>query len=847
MRALLIISFILVRAGFAFAQNYSGRVINFSGAPVEGVFVSVGHSEFYTRTNVNGEFEIKNATLSAGFKRPQQSKGQQISARWNFRRRTLDLSGAPGVTSASIYSLNGKRVVNGKVPPSKIIPLPSLSMGVYLLELKGDGGTSLRGRVVLSNKNSSFTFRSMNSKGGRPLSVSESSLASETGANLLIFRHDKYFPVDTVISGSQSGMFIFIEEDPRNVVFDQTKVHEYRFTISSADSLDMYLNGYNMEYKQAAMEYNGASMGGVVGLRYKGSSYTLPRCFNFDYITGKPKGPRTCEKISFKVKFTEYDKNKRFHAMKRINLHSMNADPTKMHDMLAYELFREMGIHAPRTSYANVYVNDTHIGLFAAVEQIDGRFTKSRWPGSKRGDGNLYKEVWPDVSQSYRGDEKYYIDGLKTNDNPEDNPQARRMVEFYNAIAASNEQNFKQNLSQFMDFDHFLRYMAVDVAINNWDGIRGWYSDGAWAGNHNFFFYEEEENNGGKIWLVPWDMDQTLQERCNYFEPPNGVPNWNVITSSCAGVPAGFGNYIRPPSCDKLTGMMSKLFWDRFKQLGEQFLQDQFQSQRLRDKMERYSKLISSYVDADKTIGKFDWENDAARMNGYLPNLSVKFSNHLNSSSSGGGGGDTGENLTSNPNGMYLSTAHLNDFELTSAGNLKDWAKGYVSDNSTVSVTLNTSSPISGSADLRFDFTFNATDDPKPWDVWCNFQPEFAAPVDFSNLKEIRLNAAADMPRTIRVSLGSYELYTANGVTAEYGWDGINVTAQSKEVVLSMQYLDYPSWAPVQPNIKDELIKSVKTLMFLFSGRYSDSAGLMLIDNDTGHLQVDNIRFIYNK
>jgi len=841
-----IISFILICAGFVSAQSYSGTVLNASGNRVEGVFVSVGHTELYTRTDADGRFNI-DASVSIGFTRPPQSKGQPITARWNFGRRTLDLGAAAGVTSVSIYTLNGRRVVNSKVPTSRIISLPSLPMGIYLLELSGDGGARSRGRVVLSNKNSSFTLRSMSSTGGSLLPVSESAMASSTGAHRLIFRHDKYFPVDTVLSGFQNGMFVFLTEDPRHVVFDQSKVHEYRFTISSADSLDMYWNGFKVNngepnrYKQAAMEYNGVSIGGVVGLRHKGSQYSLPRCFNFDERTGIAAGPRTCPKVSFKVKFTEYDSNKRFHAMKRINLHSMNADPTKMRDMLAYELYREVGIHAPRTSYANVYVNNTHIGLFIAVEDLDGRFTASRWPGSGRGDGNLYKEVWPD-----RFDERYYVNALSTN---EDVPgvNARRMVDFYGAIASSNESNFVQNVSEFMDFDHFLRYMAVDVAINNWDGIRGWYSgaNGQSAANHNFYIYEEEARNGGKIWLVPWDMDNTFWEVCPYFETAR-VPQWNETPAHCRGymVWGDTDQYIRAPNCDPLTKMMAAVFWGRYKQFGEQFLNDQFQNSRMVAKINRHRQLIAPFVAADNAIQNtwsgYSWENEVNRKIGFMPNLAVKFSRHLS-------GAVTIPDLTPNPNSRFLSPLHLNDFELTSAGNPNGWIKSYFSANSTDSIiTRNTSNPIGGGADLRFEFTFRSTDNPSPWDVWGNFQPEFAEPADFSRLREIRLDMRADRSRSIRIALGNYEVYQANQASSEYGWENISVTAQSQEVVLDMINIRYPSWAGADPNIRGEVLQSVKTLIFSLNGRYVNNDGVDLIDNDTGFLQVDNIRFIYN-
>ncbi len=308
-----------------------------------------------------------------------------------------------------------------------------------------------------------------------------------------------------------------------------------------------------------------------------------------------------------------------------------------MHEVISYELFRDMGIHAPRTSYANVYINNNLIGLFLAVEEIDGRFTKSRWPDY--GDGNLYKEVWPRTT-----DTKYYLDGLKTNDKPEDNPNVQKMVAYYNAINSSSEQSFEKNLSSYMDFDYLLRYLAVDVAIKNWDGMRSWYWDSKknQGNNHNYFFYEEEAKKAnGKTWIIPWDMDQALTSRDNYFDAggmgggfPGGgfggqpLPQWNVPTTNC-GAQSVAGNSFMPPNCDKLTKLMAANFWNRYVQLGDLFLKDLFISQRLNEKITKHSNLITSAVQQDPNINQSTWTTDVNSLKNYLPNNISSFRSYL--------------------------------------------------------------------------------------------------------------------------------------------------------------------------------------------------------------------------
>ncbi|GBU23045.1 hypothetical protein R80B4_02959 [Fibrobacteres bacterium R8-0-B4] len=817
---LFIITFILCCAFSLTAQEYSGTVINqANGTPIKDVLVSLGHSEFYTRTDNEGKFTLS-TTTSINF--PQfTSKARSVRARWNFRRRTIDLSSAPGINSVSIYTINGKRVFNGQIPPSRVIQLPSIAKGIYLLDLRGDHGLRGSARAVLSNQAaSSFTFRCATLSGSgvdQRLTKSARSFDSPV-PDILIFRHDDYYPKDISIDNADNNMSVSLVPDARSFVFDQSKIREYRFTIGPVDSAKLDSEGWKEEYVSSNMTFEGTSYG-QVGIRYKGSEYTLPRCFGMG-TTGK-----TCPKISYKVKFTEYDKDKRFYGMKKINLHALAGDGTKMHDMLAYELYRDMGIHAPRTSYANVYVNNRLVGLFLAVEDIDGRFTKSRWPNY--GDGNLYKETWPTSNET-----SHYRDGLKTNDDPEDNPNVQRMVSYYNAIQASDEQTFAQNLSPYMDFDHFLRYMAVDVAINNWDGIRSWYSDRTaleWASNHNYYFYEEE-NAGGKIWLVPWDMDNTFWEIDPYFETAK-VPQWNETPAHCGGHETWNGEFIRPPNCDKLTKLTASVFWNRFVEFGERFLNDQFVSQRLIDKINTHRLLISESVQSDPVVNHNSWTNDVNTLILYLPNLAVKFSNHIHSIKS---------DLNAN---RYLKPAQVNDFEFTLASDNMYWVQKYFSGNSEGSVTHNKVNPLSGAADMRFDFTFRETDNPKAWDVWANIQPEFEQPADLSNLKEIRVTLRGDRARNLRISLGNWDVYQEHGASSDYGWE-IQATAEPRTITLKMSEIAYPSWAEFKPDIKAEVLRTVRTLMFSPGARFSGD-GFLSVVPDIGYLQADDIEFVY--
>jgi hypothetical protein len=65
---------------------------------------------------------------------------------------------------------------------------------------------------------------------------------------------------------------------------------------------------------------------------------------------------------------------------------------------------------APRVVHVLLKINGKYAGLFAHVEQIDGRFTRNHF---RDGSGNLYKEVWPIDADGIAMEESRLMDALR--------------------------------------------------------------------------------------------------------------------------------------------------------------------------------------------------------------------------------------------------------------------------------------------------------------------------------------------------------------------------------------------------------------------------------------------------
>ncbi len=388
------------------------------------------------------------------------------------------------------------------------------------------------------------------------------------------------------------------------VVFDESTVRTYELTVAADDWAWLNENATLEEYVPATLTYEGTDYPNI-GLRYKGFYGNLALCFDAG-------GNQICDKLSMKLDFAEYDPNGRFYGLKKVNLHSMERDPSKMHDALGYGLFRAAGIHTARTAYGRVVVNGELIGLFAVVEQIDGRFTEDRFDATDGGDGNLYKEVWPEHDT-----EQPYLDALETNTDL--SPSADKMVRFAADLAAASDGEFAGVIDAWIDADYWARYMAVDRLIENWDGVVAWYCAGGPCFNHNFYWYEQADAD--RIYPIPWDLD-------NAFEYPSpirttyGMPDWDESPpSSCTPIPVFLGVQGRPPACDKLIGKTSELLWDAYAAASRELLAGPFTEAALMARIDQLEAIIDDAVAEDPDLTPAGWAAAVANLRGDVVGL----------------------------------------------------------------------------------------------------------------------------------------------------------------------------------------------------------------------------------
>jgi hypothetical protein len=97
-------------------------------------------------------------------------------------------------------------------------------------------------------------------------------------------------------------------------------------------------------------------------------------------------------RLPLKIDFNFFNFAQTFRGIKKLNLNNGFSDPSFIRETIGYELFEQMDLPTPRHAFADVWVNNTHLGLYTIVEQVDKAFLRRNFANHQ---GNLYKPEMP--------------------------------------------------------------------------------------------------------------------------------------------------------------------------------------------------------------------------------------------------------------------------------------------------------------------------------------------------------------------------------------------------------------------------------------------------------------------
>ena len=269
--------------------------------------------------------------------------------------------------------------------------------------------------------------------------------------------------------------FLFSQETG-DVLFDNSFLHRIDLNAANLeDILDFNLGSYN---NPVELIIDGEVVDSIF-IKRKGFTS------NFYNNTNPP----------FKIKIDDFIEGQEFDGLDVFNLHNHYTDEYFQKNALSYALYRRAGVPTPRTSFAEVYINDNFIDIYTITEDIDRDFLNQNFASKE---GSLYKGV------------EFPIDGVSVNKGTID--------AFNNYINNISPENW----NDYADLHNFFRVIIIDDMINTDD-----------SGQNDYMYFEPKSE---KMHFITWDHNFTYgatisQIDSNYILNPK-IPFFDYDISS---------------------------------------------------------------------------------------------------------------------------------------------------------------------------------------------------------------------------------------------------------------------------------------------------------------------------
>ncbi|MBU1719797.1 MAG: CotH kinase family protein [Bacteroidetes bacterium] len=286
-----------------------------------------------------------------------------------------------------------------------------------------------------------------------------------------------------VVVGLIIWVFLLIPDLSRSQedFYSTSAVHEVRlyFDFPNWDyMLDSLFEADQQERVLATVCIDGTCMDSA-GVRYKGYSSV-----NVDRV----KNPLNID-LDYVIDGQE------FMGVTKLKLGNVIHDPSFVREVLSYEIARKY-MPASKANYANVFVNDTLIGLYTCVESIN-----KPWADRNFGNGeNAFFKGDPEVLEYPFGTNANlaYIDADSASYYPyysiESDNGWSKLIEFTDIL-----NNNTDNIESVLNVDRTLWMAAFDYALVNLDSYIAY--------SQNYYIYQDDYNRFNP---VLWDMNMSF-------------------------------------------------------------------------------------------------------------------------------------------------------------------------------------------------------------------------------------------------------------------------------------------------------------------------------------------------
>lgn len=349
-----------------------------------------------------------------------------------------------------------------------------------------------------------------------------------------------------------------------------------------------------------------------VGMRLRGS-WTRENQGSFIQIRGF--------KLDMQVLDTSAADKRRFADLNRLNILSIETDPTHMMQCISYKMMREFGIPAPLCNHLKIYVNGSYYGLLENVEQVNKGYARRHFGTNA---SSLYaaspsnsdcSNGFPDSMAllAYSGDSfSSYTNQYELTNATAADAEANLipMLKCGDATQTPNDSDFRTCIAGWIDVEQWLRLIAAESVMPELQSFIGYY--------RNYYLHftpDSTGSHGGRFQIWPWDLDTALHRS-------------TCSPSTCDPFTAVDSLYGMRNSRAKLVTRLTTVFRSEYCAALRSFLDTSYKTT-LVDEM---AQVIEEGVSGEPTVDLTAWQAEVTAMRNHIGTRAEAARSQINAS-----------------------------------------------------------------------------------------------------------------------------------------------------------------------------------------------------------------------
>ena len=218
------------------------------------------------------------------------------------------------------------------------------------------------------------------------------------------------------------------------------------------------------------------------------------------------------DKPKLRLDFNQFADGRTFYGLESLALNNSVEDCSRMKEVMAYGVFTEAGLPAPRAAYAHLFVNGEDYGLYVLVETEDDVWLDRHYDEPN---GNLYdgKYIFVEGADGVFLDFERALVPRFQLDEGDDVGHADLLTVAVAIETNAGQPSFYDAVGEVVDWDAFHRHAAAEI----WTGhIDGYLSN---RNNYRVYFDPDDEKMDFATWDLDWTFGGPDELGCGFAEP----------------------------------------------------------------------------------------------------------------------------------------------------------------------------------------------------------------------------------------------------------------------------------------------------------------------------------------